>query len=253
MTERDDNDALAGEYVLGTLDATERQAVEVRRLREPTLDQAVADWERRLAGLAETVVPVAPPAQLYGRIAAQIGAARIAQSAPAPVTAGVPPSTGVNLSNVIQLQARVARWRRVAIAASALAASLALFSVFRDQILPQQPQSFVAAFVKNDELPQFMLTIDLKTRELTIRPVGADKLQGKTYQLWVTSEQIGPPRSLGVLDDGSSPLQRKSVAAYDPAQLQNATFGVSIEQAGGSPTGRPSAGALHAKLVPARP
>jgi anti-sigma-K factor RskA len=32
--------------------------------------------------------------------------------------------------------------------------------------------------------------------------------------------------------------------------LQRATFGVSLERAGGSTTGRPSPGALHAKLLP---
>ena len=37
MSERDDIDALAGEYVLGTLDVAERRAVDARRLREPAL------------------------------------------------------------------------------------------------------------------------------------------------------------------------------------------------------------------------
>ena len=32
--------------------------------------------------------------------------------------------------------------------------------------------------------------------------------------------------------------------------LQRATFGVSLEPSGGSPTGRPTSPALHAKLLP---
>jgi anti-sigma-K factor RskA len=32
--------------------------------------------------------------------------------------------------------------------------------------------------------------------------------------------------------------------------VQTATFGVSLEPAGGSPTGRPTGPALHAKLIP---
>jgi anti-sigma-K factor RskA len=241
MSELDDIDALAGEYVLGTLDAAERRVVKARGSREPDLAAAIAGWERRLAPLAIDTADVAPPSDLYRRIEAEIAKA----SAPTGPTAVA--------SNVVDLQRSVTRWRRAAVGASALAASLALFAVFRDQVLPAKPQTFVAAFVKNDELPQFMLTVDLAARELTIRPIGADKLQGKTYQLWITSEQIGPPRSLGVLDDGSGPMQRKSLDTYDRGQLQTATFGVSIEQAGGSPTGRPSAGALHAKLVPTTP
>lgn len=241
MSERDDIDALAGEFVLGTLDATERRAVETRRLRDAGLDAAIAGWERRLGPLAVTATSVSPPPDLFRRIESEITKATASVQSPA---------LG---ANVFDLQRRVARWRRLAVGASALAASLAVFAVFRDQVLPPKPQTFVAAFVKNDELPQFMLTVDLASRELTIRPIGADRLQGRTYQLWITSEQIGPPRSLGVLDDGSGPLQRKSLDAYDRGQLQNATFGVSVEQVGGSSTGRPSAGALHAKLVPAKP
>ena len=99
-----------------------------------------------------------------------------------------------------------------------------------------------------------MLTIDLAKRELTIRPVGAERLQNKTYQLWIASDQLGPaPRSLGVLDDGAAPLQRKTLNQYDPNLLRTATFGVSIEQSGGSVTGQPAAGALHAKLFPVAP
>ena len=241
MTETDDIDALAGEYVLGTLDLAERRTVDARRLREPALEQAIRAWDRRLAPVLVNTAAVAPPADLFRRIEA-----RIAQ--PGPTTAGIP------APNVVTLRRSVSRWRWATAATSALAASMALLAVFRDQVLPPQPQSFVGAFVKGDELPQFMLTIDLATRELTIRPVGANKLQGQTYQLWIASDRLGPaPQSLGVLDDGAAPLQRKSLTAFDPNLLQTATFGVSIEQPGGSASGRPSPGALHAKLVPAKP
>lgn len=251
MTERDDIDALAGEYVLGSLDASERRAVDARRAREPELERAIAAWERRLGGLVAEAAPVAPPPDLFRRIEA--ATARLPASGQGRDGQGIADAPARETADVIVLRRSLTRWRTLATCASALAAGLALFAVFRDQVLPPKPQTFVAAFVKNDDLPQFMLTVDLAARELTIRPVGADRLQGKTYQLWITSEQIGPPRSLGVLDDGSGGAQRKSLAAYDPAQLQTATFGVSVEQMGGSPTGRPSPGALHAKLVPAIP
>ncbi len=240
MSEPEDIDALAGEYVLGTLSAAERQAIDARRGREPTVAAAIAAWEVRLAPLTASTANVTPPSDLFGRIEAAIAKAQ--QPPPQPS------------ANVIDLQRRVTRWRWATVAASAMAASFAFVAVFRDAIIPPTPQTFVAAFVKDDQLPSFMLTIDLATRELTIRPVGAEKLAGKTYQLWIASDRLGPaPRSLGVLDDGSLPLQRKSLTEYDPNLLQAATFGVSIESAGGSTTGRPSPGALHAKLLPAKP
>ena len=72
MTDDDDIDAIAGEYVLGTLDAGERASVAARRLREPALDAAIREWERRLAPLAELVAAVAPPEDTLAKIEARI-------------------------------------------------------------------------------------------------------------------------------------------------------------------------------------
>ena len=54
MADSDEIEALAGEYVLGTLDADERRAAEARIVADPTFRTAVADWERRLQPLAGT-------------------------------------------------------------------------------------------------------------------------------------------------------------------------------------------------------
>ena len=43
----EDLHVLAGEYVLGTLPAAERQAVEYRLPADPALQHAVAEWEDR--------------------------------------------------------------------------------------------------------------------------------------------------------------------------------------------------------------
>ena len=125
----------------------------------------------------------------------------------------------------------------------------------RETVLPPtSTQNFVAVFQKDDALPSFLLTIDLASREVTIRPVAATQAQpGKTYQLWILAEQLGPvPRSLGLLGDALQPT-RKTLASYEPALLQKATFGISVEPEGGSPTGRPTGPALHGKLYPATP
>jgi anti-sigma-K factor RskA len=56
---------LAGEYVLGTLSGTEREAFERRLANDFTLQQEVDAWEQRLAPLLEAVEPVAPPAAVW--------------------------------------------------------------------------------------------------------------------------------------------------------------------------------------------
>ena len=242
MTEREDIDMLAAEYVLGTLDASERASVSARRQREPSLQSAIGAWEQRLAPLNATLPDIAPAAGIFSKIEQRLDAARSAA-----------PATPTSSGEIVRLTARVKRWRGTALAASALAASLALAIGLRETVLAPQPQNFVAVFQKDDALPSFLLSIDLATRQLTIRPVAAEPQAGKTYQLWIASEQLGPaPRSLGLLDEAKAPT-RKSLATFDPALLAKATFGVSIEPPGGSPTGKPSGNPLHAKLYPAAP
>ena len=59
MTELDDINGMAAEYVLGTLNAAERAQVAARRMREPALEAAIVEWETLLAPLNELVAGVA--------------------------------------------------------------------------------------------------------------------------------------------------------------------------------------------------
>jgi anti-sigma-K factor RskA len=105
-------------------------------------------------------------------------------------------------------------------------------------------------FQQNDASPAFLLTFDLETRVLSIRPLAAEAQPGKTYQLWMASEKLGgAPQSLGLIEEHNS-VTRRTVASYDPSIVEHATFGISLEPAGGSPTGRPTGPAFHAKLIP---
>lgn len=236
MTTDDDIDALAGEYVLGTLDPAERSVVAARRQREPALDAAIRDWEQRLAPLDAETREIAPPVGLWTRIERRLDA---------PVADRAMPS------EIGQLKRQVQRWRRAAIAASAIAAALVVTVGVREQLYRAQPTNFVGVFQQGDIEPVFYLTINLQTRELTLRPVRAERQPGKTYQLWIASDQIGPaPQSLGLVNADLAPTH-KSLTGFDPTLLRQATFGVSLEPEGGSPTGRPTSPALHAKLLPA--
>ena len=101
MTNAEDIDVLAAEFVLGTLDAADRVAVGARRQREPQLDAAIVEWERRLSPLMETVAPLRPRSDIFPAIEA-----RIVQS-----------STSANSSQVLELTRRARHWRRLAIVA----------------------------------------------------------------------------------------------------------------------------------------
>ena len=74
MTEDEDIDGLAAEYVLGSLDAGERAAVDARRGADRALDAAIGAWERRLCPLSEREPGLAPPSHLFDAILTRISA-----------------------------------------------------------------------------------------------------------------------------------------------------------------------------------
>lgn len=238
MSELDDIDGLAAEYVLGTLDAAERTAVAARRQREAALDAAILAWEKRLAGLNAGVPPVAPPAAVWQGIERRL----------ADIDAPLQP--GASAAAVVSLERRVRLWRRTAMAASALAASLVLAIGVREFAFPPKEATFVGVFQKDDVSPAFLLSVDLVERRITIRQVAAPTEPGKTYQLWIASDRIGPaPQSLGLIEA----RQVTKTLPFETTLLRQATFGISLEDAGGSRSGRPAANALHTRLFEATP
>lgn len=62
------------EYVLGTLAPEQRAALEARLRADGTLRRTVEAWQRRLAPMAASVAPVAPPPALWDRIAGAVAA-----------------------------------------------------------------------------------------------------------------------------------------------------------------------------------
>jgi anti-sigma-K factor RskA len=67
--------------------------------------------------------------------------------------------------------------------------------------------------------------------------VAANPPPDKNYELWVVADGSAP-KSLGVV----SPNDQKSVklAWLNPSAIEKATFAVSVEPVGGSPTGAPT-------------
>jgi anti-sigma-K factor RskA len=229
-----DDDFNAAEFALGTLDAGERATIAARRLREPELDEAIVAWERRLAPLVESIPPLNPPRDFFADIEARIHGARSdAQSAV-----------------VIDLTRRVRRWRLNAIAASAVAAALAIGIGLRESTRVATPREFVAVLQKSADAPAFVVTVNLDTRDLTVRPVAAPPQAGKAYELWIINDKLGAPQSLGVIDQANL-TANPSLNRFDRSVVEGATYAVTIEPPGGSPDGKPSGAPVFVgKLFP---
>lgn len=251
---------LAAEYALGTLDAEERAEVAARRLREPELDEAIEEWERRFAPMLDEVEEASPSTGLFQAIEARIAgdaapvATPILRADDDPRRGGAAPagpSAAPASADVLRLKRSVAAWRGLALAASVVLAGLIGALAYKPElIVPQQDTRYVAVFQDEDKAPRFLMSVDLATRQVTIRPVAAEKQPGKSYELWIVAEALGPnPQSLGLLEGVAQPTQ-KSLASLSPAVLKGALFGISVEPPNGSPTGKPTGPALHGTLIP---
>jgi anti-sigma-K factor RskA len=193
-----------------------------------------------------------------------------------PVVAAAPPVAVDHVSdnsNVIQLAGRVRRLRSVASMATALAAALVAMlavQVYRPELLPEalrpKPRiqtvevktpapspvpsaQYVALLQRDGGSPAFILTVDAATKNFTVRKVGADAEPGKSFELWLISDKLPQPRSLGVIG-GSDFTARPVLAGYDAGTINAATYAVTVEPAGGSPTGQPTSAPIYVgKLI----
>jgi anti-sigma-K factor RskA len=285
MAHSEDHIALAAEYALGTLDADERTQVETMMAVDRELTALVQAWEYRLGVLNQMVGSVEPRPIVWENIRTAIGHAQpqaplVLPETPAPVAAApqaseAAPAPPADNSNVIRLTGRVRRWRNVASFTSAIAAALVAMlalQVYQPELLPDgirpKPRTqvvevktpsppaaaqYVALLQKDAGSPAFILTVDAATKNFTVRKVGAQPEPGKSYELWIVSDRLQRPRSLGVIG-GNDFTARPLLSSYDADLVNTATYAVSLEPEGGSPTAAPTGPIVFTgKLIEAVP
>jgi anti-sigma-K factor RskA len=282
MAYSEDQIALAAEYALGTLDADERAQAETMISADKDFAAMVHAWEHKLGALNQMVGSVEPRPELWGKIKTAVGlseaqAALMLPEVPPPVTSEVvEPNSVVDTSNLVRLAAQARRWRNIATMTTAIAAALvAMIAVGayqpdwlsgqlrpkpRTQVVevktpaaPAPSPQYVAVLQKDGGSPAFILTVDGATRNFWVRKVGASAEPGKSFELWLISDKLPRPRSLGVVGDGDF-TARPVLSSFDPDIVNDATYAVTIEQAGGSPDGNPhSAPVFTGKLIEAVP
>ena len=243
-------------------------------------------WENIKAAIGHSagsqtplVLPEAPPSPspepLSESVAEPVAAPVVAEAPPVAVDRSTDRSTdrSADNSNVIQLEGRAKRWRSVASVATALAAALIgmlAVQVYRPELLPDalrpKPRiqtvevrtpapspvpsaQYVALLQRDGGSPAFILTVDAASKNFTVRKVGADAEPGKSFELWLISDKLPQPRSLGVIG-GSDFTARPVLADYDAGTINAATYAVTVEPAGGSPSGRPTSAPIYTgKLI----
>jgi anti-sigma-K factor RskA len=208
-------DRLAAEYVLGTLRGPARRRLESLLPAHPALREAVSGWQLRLARLSSSEPGVEPSAKTWQRIEQRLFGA---PAKPLPwwrrlaVWQGL---SGLALAGMVGLAVLLVQPRP---------AEPPLVIVLQAQ--PQAAAALNAAFVAS---------VSGDGRALVLRPLAALPLEaGRALELWSVPAQ-GAPRSLGLVRaDGATTVLRERL-------LQDAAaLAVSLEPAGGSPTGAPT-------------
>ncbi|QEI08959.1 RNA polymerase subunit sigma-70 [Pigmentiphaga aceris] len=229
----DDSD-LAGEYVLGTLDAATRAQVEARLEHDAVLRGEVYRWQDRLHELTRQVAPVEPTPGLWRGIADRLPAADAARGGAASVkTAPTEHSPVVHppfWANVNML-----RWTSgLAIAASAL---LALRMVLAPAA-PMAPDSpYMAVLTSPDKTASWLVDASHNNEVRLIPLTRTEVASTQALQFWTKADSANAPTSLGLVSSNEItvvPLDRM------PTLEGNQLFEITLEPQNGSPTGRPT-------------
>ncbi|MDE2448737.1 MAG: anti-sigma factor [Gammaproteobacteria bacterium] len=227
------DEVLAGEYVLGVLDAGQRRAVQDRIAADPVFARRVGEWEQRLGSLHASIAPVEVPPQVWQRIRSRLG--------------WQTPTARAGLWHSIGL------WRTAT--ALAVAAAIAAFLVGRaPPRVPRQPTAAlqpaagsVTTLARDSGAPGWLASIDVGSGTILLVPVPEPPdPRGRVPELWLIP-QGKTPQPLGLLSSS------RSHAVIVPAGLRAAIrsgslLAVSLEPPGGAPHGVPT-GPIVAKGI----
>ena len=211
---------LAAEYVLGTLQGRARRRFERVMVESHQARATVWRWEQQLGPLAQAAGSVQPTARVWREIERR---------------------TGLTEARAPWYE-RLGPWRGLALAATAAALVLAVML----RTAPVAGPQYVAIFSGEQAQPLWVVSADVAGGRLSIRPVNATApAPDKSYELWLLPAGGAAPRSMGLLPTGAATVETELPAALRSLLASAQGLAISLEPAGGSPTGAPTGPVLH--------
>lgn len=216
-------DALAGEYVLGTLTGSARKRFQRLLLVSNQAREATNMWEQNLNSLASAVSPQSPSEQVWLNIIQRI--------------------ENRTQTAKISTVAKFSLWRTWSFVATAACIILAFLVVQPTTNIKQTEQ--IALIQNQNEQPLWF--INVSNQALIVK--ASSQLTPQTdrdYELWMILKGQDTPISLGLLpQQGNKTIfKNKQFKASDITLLA-----VSLEPIGGSPNGLPTEVLYTTKLV----
>jgi anti-sigma-K factor RskA len=219
--DRDEMDALAGEYVLGLLEPEEKRELERALPGNDALRHSVAFWETRLQPLSELAGDAAPPPDAWEKIESRL-------------------QLHAHRSRTPLWWNDAAPWRWATVGFAAVAAALLIFVA-----LPSRLSTYMAVLdAPKSAAPGFIAAGG--PRRLVVRELaGVAPPPEHVFEVWAIFPNLQRPQPLGVIPaDGVLRIDALPTVAY-----LGATLAVSIEPIGGSPTGQPTGPMVYSGTV----
>ncbi|MCV3764705.1 anti-sigma factor domain-containing protein [Rhizobium sp. TRM95796] len=218
--DRKDLADLADEYVLGLAESATAREIENAMERDPELKAAIALSRERFLPLDTTVTPASVNDSLWTRIESALPAQQ--------GTSGPPVSTVANDNSS-------KGWKIAALSSTAAALLLAIglgYSISRTA------DPIVVAVLLNEAGEVQAVIEDFGDERATVRLLADFAVPNdKTMEVWTLPSRDMGPVSLGLLEGVRS--ARLDGPAL-PTPRDNQLYEITLEQSGGSPTGRPT-------------
>jgi anti-sigma-K factor RskA len=227
------DDVLAGEYVLGVLDAAERRQAQARLESDREFARRVEQWEARFAPLLADVEPVEVPPAVWTAVCQRLGWTERERA-----RSGFWESLGF--------------WRGAALVSSVVAIAALAFAVAHLTSVPappvaQQPSqtapNSVTPLRHDDGTPAWLASVDAAGGTVQIVPVpAAPDAQGRVPELWLIPAGKAPV-SLGAV----STTQSHTVTVPQQARadlVAGSTLAITFESAAGIPHAAPSSAVI---------
>ncbi|WP_110655711.1 anti-sigma factor [Salinicola halimionae] len=223
---------LAGEYVLGTLDAEQREIVERQLSEDSQLQDAIQTWEARLQPYAVMAEPAAPSTSLWQRIERTLDneeTSAIASPRSRQIRA---PKEGFWNS----LWRNLTLWRGMSFASVAVAIGLAATLAVGPTSAPS-PRYMVVLMTPQHTQAGWVIQAS-SSQQISLIPMGTFEVPpGKALEFWTKADDWSGPVSLGLVQPGQT--QRLSLKDLPPLE-DNQLFELTLEDASGSPLNRPT-------------
>lgn len=269
-TAEDARDLLAAEYVLGLTEAADLPQVEAFILRDAAFAAAVANWRARLAPLDFTAASATADERIWTGIEENLGVApnpipnRVAAPTTAPAAMASPPSEApIRTAPTPSIEPRapaprrpaptrpdampglwnsLAFWRFTGLAGSFAALLLAAGLGYFMREAYRQPTLIAVLMTPDGAQPAAVVNAFADGRAELVPLSNIDVPPGKAIEIWTLWDRAVGPRSIGLIQRaGRTSLKLEGLPKPQPGQI----FEMTLEDSGGSPTGRPTGPILN--------